>query len=377
MSIAVRTVVFRADAGLHIGTGHLMRCLTLAGALRAEGTESVFVTRTHAGSMFHAIEAEGYRVVTLPGNTGQPYGSHPAPPAHADWLKANWRLDSAATRAVVEAEQAEWLVVDHYALDAAWEEIARPEGVRLMAIDDLADRPHIADNLLDQNAGRQTADYDGLLSPRCILMLGPAHSLLRPEFALLRPEALARREDLDCPKSLLITLGGIDKDNATGLVLKALVASNAALEMRITVVMGNSAPHLEAVRTLAAMMPMHTDIAVGVSDMAALMARVDLCIGAAGSTAWERCALGLPTLQVVLAENQAAAARNMADTGASIALPSPYTPEFADVLAAGLQDLSHAHAYRQMARAAAKLTDGAGASHVVRSMLERTSDNAN
>lgn len=366
------SVVLRADAGLRIGTGHVMRCLTLANAIRATGMETTFVTRAHAGHVISAISACGHRVVILPGNTDQSFGDHPAPPAHADWLEADWRTDATATRAVLEETGARWLVVDHYALDTAWQAEALPDGMALMVLDDLADRPHLADVLLDQNAGRQATDYAGLVPASCDLRIGPAHALLRPEFARLRPKALVRREALDRPKTLLITLGGIDNNNATGAVLAAVAKAPAAQRLRITVVMGVSAPHLNTVRAQAVAMPIPTEVAVGIPDMARRMMLADLCIGAVGSTAWERCALGLPTLQVVLADNQVDAARAMAARGLSLALPSPDAPEFATALAAGLDQLSGAGAYRAMARAAATLTDGSGAALLARTLLERS-----
>ena len=347
-----------------------MRCLTLADGLRAEGVEAVFVTREHCGHIIHAINDRGHRAVVLPGNTGAPYGDHPSPPAHARWLEADWREDAAATRAVLEDTGADWLVIDHYALDSAWQQKALPEGVSLMVLDDLADRPHVADVLLDQNAGRQVSDYAGLTPEGCDLRIGPAHALLRPEFARLRPEALARREALTRPKTLLITLGGIDKDNATGRVLEALAQAPVAQKLRITVVIGGSGPNLSAVRTRAATMPIPTEVALGVQDMSYRMMGADLCIGAVGSTAWERCALGLPTLQMVLADNQRDAALAMAEHGLSLALPMPEEPGFAHALAAGLEQLSETRHYRAMARAAAALTDGSGAGRLVSRLLD-------
>lgn len=365
-----RRILFRADAGLEIGTGHVMRCLTLADALRAEGAEAVLVTREHRGHVIPAITRRGHQVITLPSNPCQPYGAHPAPPHHACWLEADWRTDAATTRAALEETSARWLVMDHYALEARWQDAAMPPGVSLLVIDDLADRPHRADMLLDQNSGREAADYAGLLPAGCDLRIGPAHALLRPEFAHLRPRALARREALARPESLLITLGGIDKDNATGIVLDAVARAPAAQGLWITVVMGSSAPHLDTVRARATTMPMPTEVAVDIPDMAQRMMMADLCIGAVGSTAWERCALGLPTLQVVLADNQVDAARAMAARSLSLALPIPDAPEFATALAAGLDQLSGADAYRAMARAAAALTDGGGAERLAACLLD-------
>ena len=125
----VTRIVFRVDSGLEIGTGHLMRCLTLADALRVKAVEAVFVTREHHGHVIPAISDRGHLAVVLPGNTGQPYGDHPSPPAHARWLEADWCVDAAATRAVLKDTGADWLVMDHYALDRTWQQEALPKGV--------------------------------------------------------------------------------------------------------------------------------------------------------------------------------------------------------------------------------------------------------
>ncbi len=332
--------------------------------------ETTFVTRAHDGHVIPAISACGHCVVVLPGNTNQSYGDHPAPPAHADWLEADWHTDAAATRAVLEETGASWLVMDHYALDAQWQDAALLPGVSLLVLDDLADRSHVADVLLDQNAGRGAQDYVGFVPAGCDLRIGPAHALLRPEFARLRPKALARRAALTRPETLLVTLGGIDKDNAASRVLDALAEAPAAQDLRITVVMGVSAPHLDAVRDRAKTMPMHVEVVAGVSDMAARIMRADLCIGAVGSTTWERCVLGLPTLQVVLADNQREAAQAMAARGLSLALPVPGALGFARALTAGLERLSDTGHYRAMARAVAALTDGGGAGRLAAQLLE-------
>lgn len=364
-------IVFRADAGLNIGTGHVMRCLTLADTLRDQGAETLFVTRAHQGHVISGITERGHQVETLPGNTGSDYGVHPAPPAHAGWLEAGWRDDAAATCDILKKTAAGWLIMDHYALDRHWQAEALPDGVRLMVLDDLADRPHVADLLLDQNAGRQAADYDGLVPEQCIRMIGPSHALLRPEFVRLRPQALARRDALESPQKLLITLGGIDKDNATGRILDVLAQAPAAQHMQVSVIMGPSAPHLAAVRAQARQMPIPTEVAVGVSDMGQRMMQADLCIGAAGSTAWERCALGLPTLQVVLADNQHDAATYMAAQGMALALPLPDAPDFAAKLEAGLADLLPQASYRALARRTATLTDGTAAQRIAETLLDR------
>ena len=371
-------VVFRTDASIQMGTGHVMRCLALAEALQARGAKCHFICREHVGNLIELLKARGFTthrlcqeeaLIDIAVDSGAEHKL-----THAQWLGVSWREDSEGSAPIMAQLSPNWLVIDHYALDQRWERSvldsltgSRP---RLLVIDDLADRPHMANVLLDQNAGRTAEEYKGLVPNDCDLRIGPTHALLRTEFHEFREQALARREALSRPERLLITLGGIDKDNVTCAVLAALAKAPAARGLRVTVVMGDNAPHLEAVRGKAAAMPIPTEVVIGVSNMAERMMRADLCVGAAGSTAWERCTMGLPTLQVVLADNQIGAARAMAAQGVSLTLPFPNAPAFAATLAAGLEQLSHSSSYRAIARAAAALTEGSGAAQLAQMMFQ-------
>lgn len=306
---------FRTDASIQIGIGHVMRCLTLADALREGGAQSLFFCRQHEGNLIDLIKQRGHEVITLPKLQSDDV-LFLEEPIHAAWLGTDWSTDANATRQALGQMYLDWMVVDHYALDQHWERNLRPHCKRMMVIDDLADRQHDCDVLLDQNLGRQIDDYRDLVPESAALLIGPQFALLRPEFARLRPESLARRTHPTL-KRLLITMGGVDKDNMTGQVLTALQASQLPPDMKITVVMGAHAPWLNNVREQSAQMPWPTKVLVGVSNIAELMVKSDLAIGAAGSTSWERCCLGLPTIQMVLAENQQSIADALSRSGAS------------------------------------------------------------
>ena len=181
--------------------------------------------------------------------------------AHSDWLGCDWLTDAEQTRAVLTEYQAEWLVVDHYALDQRWEHALQSHCRKLMVIADLADRTHQCDLLLDQNLGRQTADYRNLVPADCKPLLGPQYALLRPEFAALRSYSLQRRLQ-PVLKNILISMGGVDQPNATGRVLQALKHFRLPEDCRITVVMGAQAPRLIQVQALAHDMPWPTQVLV-------------------------------------------------------------------------------------------------------------------
>lgn len=356
-------IAFRADASVEIGTGHVMRCLTLADALAREGAECHFLCRPQPGDLNGLIRARGHSLHELA--PPQPGWRASGGPAHAGWLGRDWQGDAAEVASLLAGLRPDWLVVDHYALDAAWEGAIRPAVGRLMVIDDLADRPHACDLLLDQNLGRRAEDYAALVPAGTLVLTGPRHALLRPEFAARRAESLARRRQPRLGR-LLVTMGGIDRDNVTERVLDALDACPLPADLEITVVMGPQAPWRKPVEARAARMRYATDMRVGVDDMARLMTDSDLAIGAAGSTSWERCALGLPSILLVLAENQRGIAESLHRQGASIAVSSAAAA--ADFLASHLRAETLIPCLHRLSVGAAAITDGEGAARVVRRM---------
>ena len=371
---------FRVDASLQIGTGHVMRCLTLAEAFQKAGAQCHFISRAHPGHLLDHIRQRGFSLTVLPMDPSEPVVRHEsvegsAVLAHADWLGCDWQTDAEQTRAVLTDYQAEWLVVDHYALDQRWEHVLLASCRKLMVIDDLADRPHQCDLLLDQNLGRQTADYENLVPADCKLLVGPHYALLRPEFATLREYSLQRRQQ-PVLKNILITMGGVDQPNATGRVLQALKHCQLPEDCRITVVMGAQAPWLIQVQALAQDMPWPTQVLVNIHDMAQCMADSDLAIGAAGGTSWERCCLGLPSLMIVLADNQKSGAQALQKIKAAQLFGSLSDIEMqlpVAIHALSSPDTSQ-YLLREMSAAAAGLTEGLGLHKVLKTMQESMQD---
>lgn len=364
----MRTAAFRADASTDIGTGHIMRCLTLADALRERGFYCRFIARDLPAPLAERIRSQGHDCVALPSSTAAPADmDSQAAPAHAAWLRADWREDAQQSLAALGPGRVDWLVVDHYALDTRWEQRLRPACANLMVIDDLADRSHACDLLLDQNLGRHPADYRPLVPAHCEILAGATYALLRPEFPAARPLSLARRRPAALGR-VLVSLGGVDKDNVSGQVLAALAASSLPSVCRIDVVLGPGAPWLDQVCRQAAGMRHRTAVLSDVQDMATLMTQCDLAVGAAGSTSWERCALGLPALVTVLAENQRTIARVLERCGAARTFEPGRLRETLDpfLAAADWQQI-----VTRMSAAAAQVTDGAGTGRVATSICER------
>jgi len=357
-------VVFRADASLKMGSGHVMRCLTLADALRLQGIKCSFICREHPGNLIELIRGKGFPVEALPLPAAQASDigslSHLSELSHSSWLGVSQHRDARDSTSVIDQLQPDWLIIDHYALDERWEKALASHCRNIMVIDDLADRSHQCQVLLDQTFQRNPMDYALLVPKECVLLCGSQYALLRPEFTELRPHSLQRRQIVQL-KNILVTMGGVDKDNVTGQVLDALAGSGLPDDCKITVVMGSTAPWLEDVRRRAMRMSLPTEVRVGVSDMAQLMADSDLAIGAAGGTSWERCCLGLPTIMIVLAENQKAIAQALITAGAA------FVAESAALEIPSLIDALHNAPLllTTMSASAAEVADGLGVFKVI------------
>lgn len=355
---------FRTDASLHIGTGHVMRCLTLADALHGRGAKSTFICRPHAGHLLDLIQQRGHTAQALaPADDAY---TAPADPCHAQWLGTDWASDAEQTKQALGDQVLDWLVVDHYALDRRWEQAMRQHTRRIMVIDDLVDRPHACDLLLDQTFGRRATDYLPLVPDGCDLLCGAHYALLRSEFAAIREYSLKRRAQ-PVLKELLINMGGVDKDNATGDVLRALQRCALPEDCRLTVVMGQTAPWLKNVQDLACSMQWPTRVLVGVDNMAQLMADSDLAIGAAGATSWERCCLGLPSILLVVAENQLEVAKGLEQVGAALVCLSDQglSKQLAVLLSKLCVDVEQ---IALLSKAAEMVTNGTGAGEVLARM---------
>lgn len=353
-------VVIRADAAPAIGTGHVMRCLTLADRLRALGAVVRFVCRAHAGHLGDLIAARGFAVDLLPAPD-----TAFAAAGHAGWLGASQAEDAAETLAVLARAQVrpDWLIVDHYGIDAAWQRQLRPAVGHIMVIDDLADRPHECDVLLDQNlAPAGAARYDGLVPAHCARLCGPRYALLREEFAAARATLPARDGTV---RRLFVFLGGADQHNDTGSVLAALAGMD---NLETDVVIGAANPHHATLARQCAALPgvrLHRQV----DNVAALMAQADLAIGAGGGAMWERCSVGLPAIVLALAENQRPGCAALAEAGGALYLGES-GPDSGTRLAAALQ-VARASPWllRQMGATGLALVDGEGAARVARRLV--------
>lgn len=346
-----------------------MRCLTLADALQEAGAQCHFICREHPGNLIELIRQRGFLVKVLPltvESVVTPEQRVETQPNYVTWLGSDWNTDAEQTKVGVGETAVEWLIVDHYALDTRWEQMLRPVCRHLMVIDDLANRAHDCDLLLDQNLGRVERDYDQFVPKACTVLVGPHYALLRPEFAALRDVSL-RRRTIPQFKHLLITMGGVDQADATSKVLAALYECPLPADLNITVAMGQHVPWLEKVKNLSAKMPVPTEVKCNVDNMAQLMTDSDLAIGAAGSTSWERCCLGLPSMIGALADNQIFIADALQTAGAAKMFVVDDEMTWLPALMAGF--FNNQSEITKMIKCAANVTDGVGSNRVTSTLL--------
>jgi UDP-2,4-diacetamido-2,4,6-trideoxy-beta-L-altropyranose hydrolase len=295
-------IVVRVDASQQIGTGHFMRCLTLADILSQRGAQIRFVSRHLPDYLQNMLRDKSYEFRILESTEKDKIDNL----AHSHWLGTTQRSDAEEMLQLLSDQTWEWLVVDNYALDARWESVMRKAVKNILVIDDIADRQHDCDLLLDQNFYTDMASrYAGKVPEHCRLLLGPRYALLRDEFRQLHQKVKPRSGPV---KRIFVFFGGVDINNYTGRAIDALVRLDMN-GLHVDVVIGSQHPYRGQIQ--AACAEHKFTCYVQTNRMAELMAAADLAIGAGGSATWERCCLGLPTLTVSIADNQIAIAKGL------------------------------------------------------------------
>ena len=359
-------VVIRACASQQIGSGHVVRCLALAEALRQHDASVEFICRDHPGNLIAQIKQKGFSVITLPRRSRQDVDNASA--GYQRWLGVSQQEDAKDTIQAIAKQPVNWLIADHYALDQDWENLLRPCVDKIMVIDDLANRRHHCEILLDQTYGREDADYHPLVPGSTRLLLGSNNALLRAEFSRARPMAMKRREQYHGIRRVLVSLGSIDELNITPSVLQALALVEWQFTPVVDIVLTSAAPHLSELKKMFEDFPLEVNLHIDIDDMAKRMLQADLAIGAGGTTSWERCSLALPSILIVLAENQMVIGRNLERAGAIISL------QVNDTTVANIKNsveklAGDEIAYRDMSLSASAICDGAGATRVARELV--------
>lgn len=313
-----KLIYIRVDSSLQIGSGHVERCITLSKELKKKGMRVHFICRDHYGNMESRIKSEGFDVTILPvnkynfnkKNTNSKFD-------YKHWLGTNWKSDAKDISHIILKKKPEWLIIDHYAIDFKWENLVKSiTNVKIMVIDGLAIHKHNCEILLDYTySANSKFRWDGLVPFNCKMLLGTGYTLLRPEFIKAK-KTLQKRSGII--RRILIAFGGSDEFNIT---MKALAAVNSFKKSNIfvDVVVGKNNPNITQIQKLC---DQSKNIAFHIqsSNIAKLMSKADLSIGAGGTMVWERCYLGLPSLIVPIANNQVKQSKEVNSYGAAINL---------------------------------------------------------
>lgn len=346
----------RVDASTQMGNGHLMRCLTLADRLREQGGRCRFVSRHMPEHLQGLLDSRGYEFIRL--QSAPAHFTEGGVP-HAAWLGTTQAVDLRDTTQALSDAQWDWVVVDHYALDEAWETGVRDVTANIFVIDDLADRPHDCDMLLDQNIYTDMSTrYVGKVPQDCQLLLGPGYALLRPEF--LQYRALVSPRD-GIVRRILVLMGGVDAENITEKAIHAITLLRDR-SFEVDIVVGKNHPARDDINRLCTQYGFKCHIEI--TNVAQLMSRADLAIGASGSASWERCCLGLPTICLTQAHNQIAIADGLHATGSIVNLGDGIAISVNDFSRGLLTVIDNRDQLLRISAAASELVDGYGAMRV-------------
>ena len=340
-------LIIRADASARIGTGHVMRCLALAQAWRQTGGSAVFASSEMTDALEARLTSEGFQSTRLAVTPGT-------------------EEDATKTAELARHQNASWVVADGYHLGLQFQQIIKAAGLRLLLLDDYGHaEEYVADLVLNQNLAADASLYEKR-APHTRLLLGTRYALLREEF--LRWSGW-KREIPAVARKVLVTLGGSDPDNVTGKVIQSLAGFS---DLEITVVVGGSNPHLETLQLKIKNQKSKINIVVNANNMPELMAWADVAIAAGGSTSWELAFMGLPSLVLTLADNQAAICTALESRGVSITLGSPNLDAIQS-LAPKIQAVLSEHEQRTlMCTLGRHLVDGCGSARVVQMMMDHS-----
>ena len=345
-------IVFRTDASVKIGSGHVIRCLTLALFMREQGWNCKFVSKMHKGNLIDKISSYDFVVSVI---KDFPESSS----------LSSWENDALQTKKSIHSETIDWLVVDHYELDERWEKELRPFVKRIFVIDDLANRIHVCDLLLDQNlVSNFETRYQSLVNKGCKTLLGPRFALLQPDFQLISET----KHRVDKIASILVYFGGADIHNLTGKTIEAFQKLNRD-GIRLNVVLDSGSPNMDIIKKQIEhdeRISLHNTL----PSLAPLMKESDLAIGAAGATTWERCCLGLPSLVITVADNQKAVAEELGSRGL-IKYLGHHDSVSSSLICSAVEECLEMKSFHDWSKACMDLVDGLGTTRVCSALIQQ------
>lgn len=362
--------LFRVDSGKSLGIGHVMRCLTIANSLKEKGVDCHFVCRDHKGHKGDLVALNGHSLSILTATL------EAKPDIDGNgldkWLGAPAEQDIRETQEILTNNGPfNIILTDHYAIDAQWHQAMRSYCDKIVAIDDLANRPLDCDVLIDQTLNRNPDDYTPFTPAHCQKLCGTNYALLRPVFRDLNPKAIVKRKQYTHIKRLLVTMGGGDNDGATKQVIEALCQSNHSdfLAITIDVIISDTHPTMADIKDIISHSKLNINIHNHVTNIEEMMFEADLSIGTCGATSWERACLGLPALLHVAANNQLKISEELVNERAAKIITVNGKID-TKILELEISKLNQDHqAYNHMCDANFKICDGLGTQRLIESLL--------
>lgn len=352
------------DSGTNIGIGHVMRCLALVENMKKRFNNVLFISNQIPGNLSSFIENKGYRVYNIQG-----YTHIEEKKLHPKSIKKRIENDVIQCIKIINnyRNDENWVLVDHYGIDHNWENKIYDHIKKMIVIDDLANRKHNCDVLIDQNFYKNMENRYKKLTPKnCIQLIGPKYTLLRQEFRIARNN-VKTREKL---QRILVSFGGSDITNETYKVLQALKSLD--LKYKIDVVVGSANSNKNSIKHLCSNMK-STYFHHNSNKIAKLMLIADLSIGGGGSMTWERCCLGLPTIVSILSENQRQLIKDLSKIGCVINLGQSDHLNSEDYVNA-LKTIN-SKTLQKMSKKCFALVDGNGVIRVANKIFQRKSKN--
>ena len=347
--------LIRVDGSESIGTGHIMRCLALAGELKKQGQVVSFLTALCPDALKKRLVAEGHVLNSLPSS-----------------VEAGSPVDARFTAAAAAEKKAVWVIVDGYHFNGKYQHFIKDAGLKSLFIDDNAHCDYYcADLVLNQNPSA-TPDLYPDTDPRTRLLLGNQYLLIRDQFLAYKKNNQAK--NIELVSKILVTMGGADKDNVSGRVMKALSNVATPQNLEITALIGAGNPHKQTLQNLTGELNAtaapghHFDTVVNASNMPQLMAEADLIITAGGTTVWEGAYLARPMAVIITADNQKAGMEVFSAQGAVKLLGEQQNLSDQNISQYLLDLINDESTRRALAGKASTLVDGQGASRLVQAL---------
>lgn len=353
-------VYVRADSSKYMGSGHVMRCLTLADGLKENGAQVEFICRDLPGNLSDLISERGYKVRFLAFGA-ENYQQENYTDEYAFWLAVPWKQDVQETLSAIKGT-CNLLIVDHYGLDYRWQSQLRVKAEKIMVIDDLANRQHDCDYLLDHNFYVDAEErYDQLVPRNCVQLVGPQYALIRPEIVEARKwreqhYSFPNKERFNC----LVFMGGSDTPNCTQKIVDTLLSHDNI--RNIKVVVGENNPNIQALQTRYKCLA-KVDLLVHPPHYYKLLAMSDFVIGAGGVSVLERLCIRVPQYVFQVADNQKEICENIEHSKSGVFIGDIHVySSFIKLQSSKLWNLTH---LLTLSNAGESIIDGDGIKRVV------------